>query len=159
MKKVIPALLSIAIISANSANAQQGLHSSGGNASGQGGSVSYSVGQVFYSSQSGSNGSLIQGVQQPFELVVTALENPVNALIRCEAFPNPAVKELNLRISGEQPEKGNWKLLDLRGVSVLQGGISEAETLISVGNLPMATYTLQLFSDKKILRSFKVIKQ
>ena len=159
MKKIISALISLALISANSAFAQVGIHSSGGNASGQGGSVSYSVGQVFYSTQSGSTGSLTQGVQQPFELVVTALENPANSSIRCEAFPNPAVKELNLRISGEQVKKGSWKLLDLRGVSVLQGNVSGAETLISVANLPMATYTLQLFADKKIIRSFKVIKQ
>jgi hypothetical protein len=37
--------------------------SSGGQATGTGGSVSYSVGQIAYSSLSGTNGSLIQGVQ------------------------------------------------------------------------------------------------
>lgn len=139
--------------------AQQGIHSAGGNATGSGGSVSYSVGQVFYSSQSGSNGALIQGVQQPFELIVTEVKEVSTSTLKCEAYPNPAVKELNLRISGEQPENGNWKLIDARGVSILNGEIRTAETLIPMNAVPMAAYTLRVFSGKKQIKSFKIIKQ
>ncbi|WP_170982959.1 T9SS type A sorting domain-containing protein [Dyadobacter frigoris] len=46
--------------------AQQGGVSSGGNVAGSGGSVSYSVGQVFYISTSAASGTVNQGVQQPF---------------------------------------------------------------------------------------------
>jgi hypothetical protein len=39
----------------------------GGEATGSGGSVSYSVGQVVYTTNTGINGSVAQGVQQPYE--------------------------------------------------------------------------------------------
>lgn len=142
-----------------SANAQQGIHSSGGNASGTGGSVSYSVGQVFYSSQSGTSGGLIQGVQQPFELVVTSLDQPINPTISCEVFPNPVIKELKLKISGDKIQEGTWVLTDMRGVYVAKGKISEAETLIPMAAQPMAAYSLRIFSDQKEIRTFKIIKQ
>ncbi len=159
MKKTFIIASAFVAFSGITSFAQQGIHTSGGNASGTGGSVSYSVGQVFYSHQTGSNGSLNQGVQQPYELVVTEVKNPVFAQIKCEVFPNPTVKELNLRISGEKLENGKWKLIDLRGVTVLQGELSNAETLIPMANQPMAAYTLQVLSEEKLVKTFKVIKQ
>ena len=55
--------------------AQQVVTTSGGNASGSGGSVSYTVGQIVYTTNTDSNGSVAQGVQQPYEIsVVTALK-------------------------------------------------------------------------------------
>ena len=45
-------------------HAQEALTASGGDASGIGGSSSYSIGQVFYSNYIGLNGSEAQGVQQ-----------------------------------------------------------------------------------------------
>ncbi|WP_052172358.1 T9SS type A sorting domain-containing protein [Psychroserpens jangbogonensis] len=44
---------------------QESINASGSEATGSGGAVSYSVGQVFYSTQTGSNGTLSEGVQQP----------------------------------------------------------------------------------------------
>ena len=45
---------------------QESINASGSEATGSGGTVSYSVGQVFYSSQTGTNGNtLSEGVQQP----------------------------------------------------------------------------------------------
>jgi len=43
--------------------AQDSTNSSGGNATGSGGTVAYSVGQVVYTTNTGTNGSLAQGVQ------------------------------------------------------------------------------------------------
>ena len=55
--------------------AQNTIPASGGNATGTGGSVSYTVGQIVYTKSAGSNGSSAQGVQQPYEISVpTALE-------------------------------------------------------------------------------------
>ena len=39
-----------------------------GEATGTGGTASYSVGQVVYTTTTGTNGSVAQGVQQPFEI-------------------------------------------------------------------------------------------
>lgn len=146
-------------ISISTSYSQQGIHTSGGNASGAGGSVSYSVGQVFYSSQNGTDASLIQGVQQPYELMITDVKDLAPNLLSCEAFPNPAVKELNLLIKGEQPENGSWNLIDTRGVTVLSGKISSKETQIPMAGVPMASYSLKVLSGKKELKIFKILKQ
>jgi hypothetical protein len=44
---------------------QETLSASGGDATGSGGTVSYTVGQVFYTSLTGSTGTVSEGVQQP----------------------------------------------------------------------------------------------
>ncbi|NJK86375.1 MAG: T9SS C-terminal target domain-containing protein, partial [Bacteroidales bacterium] len=55
--------------------AQESINAAGGNASGAGGSVSWSSGQVTYQTNSGTTGSIAEGVQQPYEIsVVTALD-------------------------------------------------------------------------------------
>lgn len=61
--KIIPLLFfSCTIISAN---AQKGIVSAGGSATGSGGSVSFSVGQLDFIAVNSANGSVFQGVQQP----------------------------------------------------------------------------------------------
>ncbi|MGD0341661.1 MAG: hypothetical protein ABSA76_08155, partial [Bacteroidales bacterium] len=51
-------------------HAQSTITTSGGNASGSGGSASYTIGQVVYSTITGTNGSSAQGVQQPYEISI-----------------------------------------------------------------------------------------
>lgn len=41
-----------------------------GNATGTGGTSSYSIGQVVYASATGTNDSVNQGMQQPFEIFI-----------------------------------------------------------------------------------------
>ena len=48
--------------------AQECIPTTGGNASGSEGSVSYTIGQIVYITNVGTNSSLAQGVQQPFEI-------------------------------------------------------------------------------------------
>ncbi len=52
--------------------AQDAVTAAGGEASGSGGSSSYSVGQVLYTTSAGSNGIVAHGVQQAYEIFVTA---------------------------------------------------------------------------------------
>lgn len=54
--------------------AQTSVNATDGDVSGSGGSVSYSVGQVVYTTHTGTSGSVAEGVQQPYEIsVVTGL--------------------------------------------------------------------------------------
>ncbi len=54
--------------------AQTSVNATGGNASGSGGSASYSAGQVVYTTHTGANGSVAEGVQQPFETLQITIE-------------------------------------------------------------------------------------
>jgi hypothetical protein len=50
---------------------QNTISSAGGNAKGSGGSASFTVGQIFYTKLSGTNGSVVQGIQQPYEISIS----------------------------------------------------------------------------------------
>jgi len=67
-------------------HAQEAIPASGGNAKGSGGTVSYSFGQVYYISVEGVNGTVAQGVQQPFEIsVVTGNKIATGINLQCNA--------------------------------------------------------------------------
>ena len=78
-------------------SAQESVNATGGDASGSGGSASYSVGQVVYTTNVGTNGSVSQGVQQPYEIsVVTAIEEAKGINLTVTAYPNPTTDYLSL---------------------------------------------------------------
>jgi hypothetical protein len=80
-------------------SAQQSTNIAGGNASGTGGTVSFSVGQINYTTNIGTSGSACQGVQQPFEIFAITNVNDVKDLnINLSAFPNPTFENLTLKI-------------------------------------------------------------
>ena len=83
--------------------AQESVNATGGNVSGSGGSVSYSVSQVVYTTSTGTNGSVAQGVQQPFEIsVVTAIEEAKDISLSVTAYPNPTADFLQLKVESKK---------------------------------------------------------
>ena len=69
-------------------HAQEAIITSGGDASGSTGSVSYTIGQVVYTTNTGTNGSAAQGVQQPYEIsVVTGLEEAKGINLDFSVYP------------------------------------------------------------------------
>ena len=134
---------------------QRNTVATGGDASGSGGSVSYSVGQIDYSNYSGTNGSSNEGVQQPFEFF-----NPEAALDEldwnAELYPNPTNDQVILQLSGI-PENGEYKLFDSKGSIVLDGSITDLETIIDMRSLTPAVYHLQL-SQNTTTTSIQIVK-
>lgn len=55
---------------------QESINTSGGNGSSSSGSVSYSIGQMFYRSYAAGTISIAEGVQQPYEIsTVSSIED------------------------------------------------------------------------------------
>ena len=97
-------LLAAGLIWVGFAQAQESSNSSGGNATGSGGTVAYSIGQVVYTTNTGSNGSVAQGVQHAYEIFTVGIkETELN--ISLTAFPNPTTENLTLQISDFNNEK------------------------------------------------------
>ena len=91
--------LGIAVFAFSGLQAQEAPVASGGEATGSGGSVSYSIGQVSYLTNSGSGGTIGEGVQQPYEIqTLDVVENYKDLSI--VLFPNPTRENLNLNIGG-----------------------------------------------------------
>ena len=68
-----PILLFAISLSTSVFLAQESANVSGGEATGSGGTVSYTIGQVAYTNHTGTNGNINQGVQQPYEIYLVGI--------------------------------------------------------------------------------------
>ena len=101
-------------------SAQEAVPATGGNASGSGGTISYSVGQAVFTTNTGTNGSVSQGVQHPYEIfVVTEIEEAKKISLEFSVFPNPTSDYLNLTLDMYNNEKLSYRLYDI-GENLLQ---------------------------------------
>ncbi|MCC7503158.1 MAG: hypothetical protein IT229_11555 [Flavobacteriales bacterium] len=149
--------LLFALLYTVSTHAQQAVLPTGGEATGTGGTVSYSVGQVAYTTTSSSTGTMTQGVQQPYEVIATSLVEESNGQLMATAFPNPASSLINIHLQS-MVENGNDRLVDGLGQLMLQGRIDGTDDTIDMAALPAASYVLLLFRNETPIGSFTVIK-
>ncbi|MCB9323518.1 MAG: T9SS type A sorting domain-containing protein [Lewinellaceae bacterium] len=139
--------------------AQEATLTTGRDAFGEGGAVSYSVGQIVYTSNIGINGSAILGVQQPFEIsIVTSLVGVKPFFPACKVYPNPTVDFLILSIENHSLENLSYQLFDINGKLLLGEVLSQPYTNIPTNNLVAATYFLKVLENSKQLVIFKIIK-
>jgi len=139
--------------------AQTSINATGGNASGSGGSASYSVGQVVYTTNTGTNGSVAQGVQQPFEIsVVTAIEEAKGINLSVSAYPNPTTDYLTLEVKEYELSNLHFQLYDMSGKLLQSEKITGNQTSIVMSNLVPATYFVKVIQGNKEVKTFKIIK-
>jgi hypothetical protein len=151
------------ILTTFSISAQENTLTAGGNATGSGGSVSFSVGQVFYQIHEGSGGSVAEGLQQPYEIyVVTSVDNMMDITLSMKAFPNPVVDILQLVVD-EQVDFSvagyHFRLLDSQGRNLQSDHITGRHTEIDMSQLPPAVYFVRVMDSTRELKTFKVIKR
>jgi hypothetical protein len=141
-----------------SLTAQESTNSSGGNATGSGGNVTYSIGQVVYITNTGSNGSVAQGVQHAYEIFYIGItETELNFSLT--AFPNPTTDYLSLLINDYNNEFFSYQLYDMHGKLLSSGQIVSQQTQIEMNSLPTATYFLNIVNpENKKVQSFKIVK-
>ena len=155
--KQIWMLVGLATLAA-SIHAQEATVSSGGNASGAGGSVSYSVGQVVYTTNTGTTASVAQGVQQPYEISSNGIIEIVGTNIQFVAYPNPTMDNITLLMENTMGGSYSYSLIDLNGKALSHAIINDRETKIDLSKLADATYFLTIMNEKKELKTFKIIK-
>ncbi|WP_445710976.1 T9SS type A sorting domain-containing protein [Flavobacterium sp.] len=140
--------------------AQESVNSSGGDLTGSNGSASYSVGQVVYMTHTGSNGSVSEGVQQPFEISEVLGTEDFTGLIKdLKIYPNPTVNDLTLNLTNENNLVLNFQILDANGRVLKSEKILTNETNIAVSSLPSAIYFLKILNQNKEVKTFKIIKK
>ena len=148
-----------AFVLAAGMQAQESVCATGGIASGSGGSVSYSVGQVVYEVQTGTTGSVVQGVQQPYEIsVVSAVEEVKDMNLSVSAYPNPTADCLTLEIQMGEISSLSFQLYDIQGKLLQCESISEPEVQIELTNYASSTYFVRVLNGAIIMKEFKVIK-
>ena len=143
--------------------AQEAIPATGGNASGTGGSASYSVGQVFYTTNTGTNSySIAEGVQQPYEIsVVSGIKQAKGINLSVSTYPNPVADFLILQIDASAAlsiQSTKYKLFDINGNLIKSEIITGDKTQINMQNFVPATYFLKVMRGKEEIKSFKIIK-
>jgi hypothetical protein len=140
------------------AQAQQATTDTGGNASGSGGTVAYSVGQIVYTTHTGATGSVVQGVQQPYEIsIVLGIDNHSTNL-GLSAYPNPTTNYLTLNVGNFELSTLNFQLYDISGKLIESRKIISSSETIGMANLPSATYFLKVTNNNKEVKTFKIMK-
>lgn len=139
--------------------AQDATCSSGGEATGTGGSASYSLNYIVYTTIDGENGSVSQGVQQPIEIsVVSSIKETSSVNLSCSAYPNPTANILILRIEEFNKTDITYLLFDVSGLLIKEGELTGDQATIDVSSLKPAPYLLKVLSNQQEIKSFKIIK-
>ncbi len=160
MKKRTIILLVVPFVATIGIKAQETVSAAGGEASSNSGLISYTVGQVVYTTSTGTNGnSVAQGVQQPYEIsVITGIEEAKGINLQVLAYPNPTtdyliVKTKNYEIAGLQ-----YVIFDINGKILQTVKATGNETKIETGYLKPGSYFVKVLDGKKEIKVFKIIK-
>lgn len=131
---------------------------SGGNASGQGGSISYSVGQVFFTVNQSFEYFILEGVQQPNPLTETPSIDDIDNFT-FTAYPNPFIDVLYVKADDFENKDLQYLLFDIQGNLLRRIRVKEKTTEISLYNLQAAAYLLKIFKGDLNVTTLKLIKK
>lgn len=137
--------------------AQKASTSGGGDAFGNNGNVSYSIGQMAFSASTGSNGSVNPGVQQPYEIYVKTGFDVIGINLNLSAYPNPTTDVLTLKVD-DFNKNMEYQLYNESGKLLLN-----KEVIGTITNIPMSGYTnaiyiLKVNQNHKQIKTFKIVK-
>ena len=138
--------------------AQETISATGGEAEGKNGSVSYSVGQVTYSVNKSTDGSISEGVQQPYDISVVSVDDNEKNNILLKVFPNPAVDYISLIFENTSSNNLSYQLFNIQGKIIQKNRVKGKETKIEMEKLTTGTYFLKIIGNYKPIKTFKIIK-
>lgn len=140
---------------------QDAVVSSGGEISGEGGTVSYSVGQIFVNTLSNVDIDVVvfQGIQQPYEVFfITPNPYDVNISLDVTAFPNPTTDILVLQLDDIDGKNLKYELFDSRGVILHSQFIESEVSEINMKEYSPSTYFIRITDGHHLLTILKIIK-
>jgi hypothetical protein len=138
------------------------INASGDDATGSSGSVTYSIGQVFYTYIGQSAYNVAQGIQQgELSKTLDTPENSIEPKAEIVIFPNPTTDfvTINMEGLGFDNESRSYQLYDLQGRLLKQNTINQTETQINFNDLTTSIYILQVYVNNKVLKTFKILKK
>ena len=138
--------------------AQEAVAAAGGEATGSGGTVSYTIGQIDYTTNTGAGGTITQGVQQPYEIFILGINDNKDISMEMSVYPNPSVAFVNLKVVNQNLENLYYQLYDINQKLIITKKISSTETSIPMETLSSATYFLKVSDNKTVVKTFKIIK-
>ena len=137
---------------------QQNTNAAGGNAHGTGGTVSYSIGQLDYLNATGLGGTITDGLQQPYEImIVSGIEdNDIN--LTYAIYPNPTADFVVLSVQNANTLSLTYALFDIEGKLLEKKEVNGSQTTIAMKDLANGIYFIKVLRKSTQVKIFKVIK-
>ena len=129
----------------------------GGTATGENGTVTFTIGQIAVQSQGEGSITLSEGVQQPYEIQTIGIDNYPGITLNAVVYPNPTAGNVQLTMSNVQLE-GEVRVFDTNGKLLFVKKIEGETTEILMSDLAAGTYFVNVVSGKQVLKTFKVVK-
>ncbi|PTB94662.1 hypothetical protein C9994_11935 [Marivirga lumbricoides] len=146
------------LLSWSKIHAQEAPVSAGGNAEGSSGNISYSVGQVLYTSAGNSEILITPGIQQTYSIAILSTSKMAEN-IHITVFPNPSSEYLTLKTNLLEIKNQNYQVYNSQGKIMMEKGIQSDETVIDTQALPDGVYLFNVLTNGQLIKSFKIIKK
>lgn len=156
MKKLI---FTLPVLWIGQMQAQQTIATTGEDASGAGGSTSYTVGQITYNTYSSSAGTINQGVQYAYEIISLATDDVAVEKKEIRLYPNPVQDMLYVDFGKEVVKNSSYQLFDTQGKLVKQGNLNQSKNELDMRAIPQSIYIIKIVEDDKNVKTFKIIKK
>ncbi len=161
--KPIPLLITFLVVFRIAVDAQSAIVSVGGDAQSNSGSVSYTVGQIAVESTANSNGSItvVEGVQQPYEIMTVGVDDYPQIALNAVVYPNPTENIAQLQLNGfEIPADGLRAILyDGNGKQLQSVTVTDDLTTFQIGQYATGTYYLEVRDGRRALKTFKIVRK
>jgi len=154
----ISALLFFISISPN-VLAQFSVNASGGDIVNSGeGSVSFSIGQIAYSSIASEDGEFHEGVQQAIETLQTSGLDDLNAVNEFKLFPNPASSNAFIKVKNGDYKQFSYQIRNCTG-QIIKGFSfnNNPEQKIGLSHYPNGIYLITILENNRIHSTQKLI--
>lgn len=154
-------LISILFMMTAGVFAQSAIVPVGGDAQSNGGSVSYTVGQVAVQTSSNGTISVAEGVQQPYEIMTVGVDDYPQIVLNAVVYPNPTENIAQLQLNGFEIPIGGFRaiLYDGNGKMLQSLNVTDDITPFQIGQYATGTYYLELRDSKRLLKTFKVVRR
>ncbi|MHB0754877.1 T9SS type A sorting domain-containing protein [Polaribacter sp. M15] len=157
MKKTI--LLGVLLCTSPLTYSQATYASSGGNIKSDTGSLTFTVGQLVYTTSNNDNGFMAQGVQQAFEFQVLSNSDFSPKNFTLLTYPNPTSDYFVVSTTDTLNNKLEYTLFDIQGKQIKTGRIVKRNTNIEIQDISNGVYFLKVTNGKQLLKSVEIIKK
>lgn len=121
-----------------------------------GGGISYTIGQIDHVTSTGSIGTISEGLQQPYEILI--LKGVEETDIRLSVYPNPTRDFIVLSVQNSNTQNMTYILYDVLGKIIENKKLIGSQTSISMLYLADDIYFIKVLNNGNELKIFKIIK-
>ncbi|NQX97491.1 MAG: T9SS type A sorting domain-containing protein [Flavobacteriales bacterium] len=149
-------LFTISIISVGQTIEREVISSNGNFYSNSAGQLSTTLGEIIISTVSSSINTLTQGFHQT-QITVTNIKDHQTDF-EMNVYPNPTSNFITIKVK-ELKEKTSFSIYTVEGKMILSNSLTLLETKLNVVTFAKGNYFLKITQDKKIIKTYKIIKQ